>query len=160
MPSTTLACLWLKTIVKIETFEFSMNKNLFELFSEMIDCISPYRIPYAVKIAHERLEDDLLHKRIPESIESDSILNFCQFIQAVLEGDIFFPVEVPITHVVFYQKVVWRLVEAGIFTRLAKVQFDANFSEIHLNSLSGQHAIYASLLPNAEPDSVGSLVRK
>jgi hypothetical protein len=142
-----------KEIVKIGILKFNMNKNLYELFTEMIDCISSYRIPYAIKIAHERLEDDLLHKRIPESIESDSILSFCQFVQAILEGDNFFPVEVPITHVIFYEKVVWRLIGAGIFPRLAKAQFDANFSEIHLNSLSGQHVIFSSLLPifpNAE----------
>jgi hypothetical protein len=109
-----------------------MQIHLFELFSDMIDCIPSNRILHAIQLAHTRLEDDLLYKRIDDADQADSILSFCQFVEAAAQGDNFSPVKLPIAHVIFYEKIVLRLIGIGAFSRQVKKEFNANFCSIHL----------------------------
>jgi hypothetical protein len=124
-----------------------MNAQLFELFSDMMECIPSNRILPALQITHERLEEDLLYKRITEVKAANSILSFCQFVAAVLEDDFFSPVDLPVTHVVFYEKIMMRLLAVGAVSRQAKKQFDLNFCAVHLDAFHNQHAAGSNLIP-------------
>jgi len=113
----------------------NMKTSLFETFVEMINGIPAAGILKAIELEHGMLEDDLLHKRIPETLEVNSILCFCQFIKAVRAEGNTNPVVLPTDHIAFYRKVVTRLIEAGKLPLEAKRQFDLKFSPSFLKAL-------------------------
>jgi hypothetical protein len=110
---------------------------LFELFAETIDHMPPSAVLAFLKRMHGSMEDALSYKRMEETMEVESIISFCQFIEMVKEEDVIFPIRgVPIRHVALYGKVIGALVEAGELPRGAKGKFDSVFSAGFLESLA------------------------
>ena len=110
---------------------------MFELFAETIENMPPPAVLNFLKRIHGTIEEALLYKRIDETMEVDSILCFCQFMNLVVEEDIIFPMDgLPIRHVALYGKVVRSLVEAGEVPVTSKAKFDAVFSAGFLKSLA------------------------
>ena len=105
-----------------------MQTGPFKSFAEMIDNISAKAIPKAIELEQQMLEDDLLHERISSAREAASILSFCRFITALIQGENVSSGALPAVHIVFYRKIVARLIEARELPFNAKEQFDATFS--------------------------------
>ena len=93
-----------------------------------MDNISAKAIPKAIELEQRMLEDDLLHERISSAKEAASILSFCRFITALIQGEDVSPGALPAVHIVSYRKIVTRLIEAGKLSFNAGEQFDAAFS--------------------------------
>ncbi len=95
----------------------------------MIDDIPAKAIPRAIEREHGMLEDDVLHKRIPDSEKDvDSILSFCRFFRATSEGGYILPVFLPWAHIAFYSEVVKRLIRAGELPWFAQERFEQTFN--------------------------------
>jgi hypothetical protein len=114
-----------------------MKRPIFDSFSEMVNGLPASVLLKAIKLQHRMFEEDLLYKRVPESPEVDSVLNFCQFITAVSNQDDFCPViRLSLEHFAFYRGIVIRLIEADKIPVEAKAQFDLAFSLDFLKALS------------------------
>jgi hypothetical protein len=105
-----------------------MKPHFFESFRWMIDDIPAKAIPCAIEREHGMLEDDLLHKRIPDSERDvDSVLSFCRFVRATGDGGYILPVELPLAHIEFYREVVKRLIRAGELPWYGQERFEETF---------------------------------
>ena len=93
-----------------------------------MDNISAKAIPKAIELEQRMLEDDLLHERISSAKEAASILSFCRFITALIQSENVSPGALSAVHIMFYRKIVTRLIEAGKLSFNAGEQFDAAFS--------------------------------
>ena len=110
---------------------------MFEPFCKTIDGLPPPGVRHFIGRVQDHFEEALLHKWIDETQEVHSILSFCQFMNAVFEDDVVFPLDgLPVRHIAFYGKVVTRLIEAGELPSSAKAKFDAVFSAGYLRSLT------------------------
>ena len=107
---------------------YDASPHLFESFARMIDSLPAEGILKAIKLEHLMLEKDLLYKRVAETEDVDSILFFCQFINAASGEDNMLRVELPAAHVAFYRKTVGRLIEAGELRAEVMKKFDLTFS--------------------------------
>jgi hypothetical protein len=101
-----------------------MSPHRFDLFTQTIDHVPVKAIVDAVKLEHGVIEEDLLYKRVPETKEVDSILHFCKFIIAAIEGDNVVPCQLPVRHVAYYREVVLRLIRAGELPDATLERFD------------------------------------
>jgi hypothetical protein len=116
---------------------YTMPLYLFESFSKMIDQTPARGVLLAIELQRQMIEDDLSSKRSLILKEAASILDFCGFIEVARAGlNTFLTCAVPADHVVFYRKIVGRLIEAGELPSYAKKQFDAAFSENFLKALA------------------------
>lgn len=110
---------------------------MFELFAETVDGIPPKAVLSFLKRESETLKDALQHRRIEGTQEVGSILSFCQFMDTITEEKMVFPVaELPVRHIVFYRKIVTRLIDTGEIPESVKAKFDAVFSSAFLKSLA------------------------
>jgi hypothetical protein len=115
-----------------------MKTDLFESFAERIDSLSEKRILTAIEMEHVLMEEDLLRKNIsPAEIDdADSILHFCQFIKAVAEEDNILPVVAPMDHILFYRKILMRLIKTHQLPESIQRKFDLTFSASFSKSLA------------------------
>ena len=114
-----------------------MQTRLFEAFAQMIDSIPAQAISRAIELERRMLEDDLFQRRVSSLEETaSSVLSFCQFIHAIIQGETIPPVQLPVAHIAFYRKTVMRLIEIGVLPFTAKEQFDETFSSDFLQSLA------------------------
>ncbi len=110
---------------------------MFEIFAETLDGMPPPAALNFLKRIHQNIEDALLYKRLDDTLEVNSVLSFCQFMNLVMEEEMIFPIDgLPTRHVAFYGKTVLRLIEAGEIPRTAKKKFDAAFSATFLRNLA------------------------
>jgi hypothetical protein len=110
---------------------------MFELFAETVDGMPPRAVLSLLRREYETLKDALQHKRIKETQEIGSVLSFCLFMNTLAEEKMICPVaELPIRHIVFYRKIVTRLIDAGEIPESAKEKFDVVFSSGFLKSLA------------------------
>ncbi len=104
-----------------------MNSPLFESFSEMLTSIPARGIPKAIELERWMLEEDLRKRRALSLEDAVSILGFCRFVKAAVNGEAIFPVIAPVAHINFYKKTVMQLIEAGELPYTAQEQFDLTF---------------------------------
>ena len=110
---------------------------MFKQFSGTIDGIPPPAVRRFISRIHCSVEDALLYKRIDETRDTRSVLCFCQFMNAVFEDDVIFPLDgLPVRHIAFYGKVVARLIDAGELPAAAMAKFDTVFSAGFLRGLT------------------------
>jgi len=108
----------------------------------MIDAIPAGAILRTLERECRMLEDDLAHQRSLPHRDVDSILSFRLFIESVISGRPAARVSsVPLAHLVFYQRTLGRLMEAGELAAEAKEQFDDFFSSPSLSAPQGQSLI-------------------
>jgi hypothetical protein len=104
------------------------SPHLFATFAKIIDSFPAGEILKAIELEHLMLEENLLYKRVVETEDTDSILFFCQFVNAVVDEDNILFVELPVAHVTFYRKTLRRLIDAGELGADAMKKFDLTFS--------------------------------
>jgi hypothetical protein len=102
--------------------------TLFNPFCRMLDTIPVQGIPHVLELQKRMLEDDLAQKRTVPINDVRSILNFCEFVEATRQNVTVQSATLPFPHVVFYRKIVARMVEANILPAHAAAQFDATFA--------------------------------
>jgi hypothetical protein len=113
-----------------------MKTSLFESFAKMIDRVPDKEILKAIELEQGMLEDDFIYKSSLETPEVDSILSFCLFVNASMDGDSISPVELPSRHVEAYRKIVWRLVGAGEKPYGLKNEFDLTYNSGLSNAMA------------------------
>jgi hypothetical protein len=102
---------------------------MFELFAETIDRIPTKAVPILLRREYETLQDALLHRRITDTPEVNSVMCFCLFMNTLEDQEIDFPMlQLPIKHVTFYRKIVLQLIAAGEIPETARAKFDTVFS--------------------------------
>jgi hypothetical protein len=106
-----------------------MKPRRFDLFANMLDHVPVKAILAAIKLEHWMIEDDMLYKRVPETKDVNSILYFCQFIIAVIEGETILPRRSLARHVAFYREIVLRLIKTGQLPDESIEQFDHAYSQ-------------------------------
>jgi len=82
------------------------------------------------------LEDDLSTHRINEDRDVNSVLMFCQFLNAIKAGGSFLLIELPILHIAYYRTIINRLIKAGEFPAEVMDKFDdaAGWNDCALSS--------------------------
>ena len=112
-----------------------MDPKLFDGFAKMLDKVPEHAVIRTAQAERRMLEDDLAHKRTLPLEEANSILTFCNFLDATLQGSQATFSALPPNHVPFYRQTVERLVEAGELPAGTLERFDANFSRILIRTL-------------------------
>lgn len=88
------------------------------------------------------LEEDLAQQRSLPHQDVDSILSFRLFIESAVAGKPPAPVSsVPLAHLVFFQRTLRRLMEAGEIAAEIQEEFDTNFFGPSLSVRQGQSLI-------------------
>jgi hypothetical protein len=108
---------------------WKMAPRRFDLFANMLNHVPVKAMLAAIKLEHWMIEDDMLYKRVPETKDVNSILYFCKFILAVIEGENILPRKSLARHVAFYREIVLRLIKTGQLPDESIEQFDYTYSQ-------------------------------
>jgi len=101
-----------------------------DLFGKFLDTIEglPVEAIYLVtEREKEMIEEDISYHRPFPITDTMSILSFCRFLHAAMIGLSVYPSILPLDHIEFYRRIVFRLVGARELPPLALQQFDSAF---------------------------------
>jgi len=118
-----------------------MRLSLFHSFADMIETIPVGAIIRTLEREQRMIEEDLAFQRPVPVKEAESILNFCYFVEAIVEGSPgwAFTLPLPAEHLAFYRKTLDRLIASGHLPPHAKTEFDGVIPGIGLKQF--QHAL-------------------
>ncbi len=102
--------------------------RLFDSFANMIEDLPVKAILRAADAERRMVEDDLARQRISPNEDTDSVLAFCQFLEAAERGAHFPLPALPMEHCAFYRKIVQKLVDVGELHHNVQGWVDDTFS--------------------------------
>ncbi len=102
----------------------------------MIESLPIKAVVSAVDAERRMVQEDLDRTRTPETEDIRSVLNFCEFVAAVVQGVESPASHVPAEHLGFYREMVRKLVAARQLPVDAGEQIDRAFTESFFKSLT------------------------
>jgi hypothetical protein len=95
------------------------------MFCEMIDGLPPETVLKATAKERHMLNEDLASGRTVPSENTTLIRTFSRFLESATHGRLVLPRTMPMSHWIFYERTVERLVVAGELPHKAKEDFEA-----------------------------------
>ncbi len=101
-----------------------------DLFGKFLETIEALPIEVICKVTErekEMIEEDISYHRPFPIKDTMSILSFCRFVHASMKGMPVLPSSLPLDHIEFYRRIVYRLVGAHELPPFALRHFDSAF---------------------------------
>ena len=113
-----------------------MNRDLFQIFSRMLDRIPVAGLLRVIWLEQRLLEEDLTSQRITQSEDTESVLAFCRFVKQLGQEGESFHANIPATHAAYYRSVLFRLIKAGKLPVDSAKKFEIAVDTVWEDSLS------------------------
>ena len=104
---------------------FIMSHRPFEMFCELIDGLPPEAVLKAAAMERHMLNEDLASGQTVPSEDTTLIRTFCRFLESATRGRLVVSRSMTMSHWMFYERTVERLVAAGELPRKAQEDFEA-----------------------------------